>query len=620
MRQRVFARLLTVLCALHLCAAAAFAQFDSATVLGFISDQTGAAMPGVTVTLTNPATGISTTAVSDERGQYQFLNVRIGTYSLKAELQGFTTAIAENFTVAVNARQRVDLALSVGGVGETVQVTGAARLLESESSDRGTVISREQIVNLPLNGRAYADLALLSPGVRKSSISTSRDASFNVNGLRSALNNFILDGVDNNSYGTSNQGFSNQVVQVSPDAVEEFKVQTNNFSAEFGRAGGAVINATFRSGTNQFRGAAWEFNRNTKLNATGFFKPSSGVKPEMNRNQFGGVFGGPIVRDRAFFFFNYEGFREVLQAAHVRQHPDDGAAAGQHGQAGSQPADRRVVCRWRGAAGGDHRLRAGRCSPGCPRRRGRHLEQLRLAAAPRGLQRQVRHQVRPAAQRGDDRVLPLQPSQGEQLRAAARSRARRAGRRTTTSRSSTSSTPAASRACCRPTRCSRSASACRGPRPARPRSAPAGRTCSRRMASPACRPTRVLRRPDAAVGERLDRVGPPEQQPAVSEPARHGPARQLLVDPRARTRSRPATSTSTSTPKSTTSTRSTAPTGTAASSAGRPAAAANAPTFNLADFLVGARNTYELVNPFVFELRQRMHFGYLQDDWGSRRT
>ncbi|WP_239492162.1 TonB-dependent receptor [Luteitalea sp. TBR-22] len=292
-------------------APAARAQFDSATVLGFISDQSGAAIPGVTVTLTNPATGISTTAVTDERGQYQLLNVRPGTYTVKAELQGFTTAIAENVVVTVNARQRVDLGLSVGGIGETVQVTGAARLLESESSDRGTVIGREQIVNLPLNGRAYADLALLSPGVRRSSISNSRDASFNVNGLRSALNNFILDGVDNNSYGTSNQGFSNQVVQVSPDAVEEFKVQTNNFSAEFGRAGGAVINASFRSGTNQFRGAAWEYNRNTKLNATGFFKPSSGVKPEMNRNQFGGVLGGPIVRDRAFFFFNYEGFREV---------------------------------------------------------------------------------------------------------------------------------------------------------------------------------------------------------------------------------------------------------------------------------------------------------------------
>ena len=183
-------------------------------------------------------------------------------------------------------------------------------MLETDSSDRGQVISRAQVVNLPLNGRSYADLALLSPGVRQSSISTSRDASFNVNGMRSALNNFILDGIDNNSYGTSNQGFSNQVVQVSPDAVEEFKVQTNNFSAEFGRAGGAVINATFRSGTNRFNGTAWEFNRNTALNATGFFRPTSGQKPTLNRNQFGGVFGGPIVKDKAFFFASYEGFRQ----------------------------------------------------------------------------------------------------------------------------------------------------------------------------------------------------------------------------------------------------------------------------------------------------------------------
>jgi hypothetical protein len=293
----------------------AAAQFDAATVLGTVVDASGAVVPGATVTLKNTETGIAATAVTDGEGNFQFLNVRIGTYSLRSELQGFSAAIAENIAVTVNARQRVDLTMKVGDIGETVQVTGAARLLESESSDRGQVIGREQIVNLPLNGRAYADLALLSPGVRKSSIAESRDGSFNVNGLRSSLNNFILDGVDNNSYGTSNQGFSNQVVQVSPDAVEEFKVQTNNFSAEFGRAGGAVINATFRSGTNEFRGAAWEFNRNTSLNATGFFKPSSGVKPTLNRNQFGGVFGGPIVRDKAFFFFNYEGFRQVQRTA-----------------------------------------------------------------------------------------------------------------------------------------------------------------------------------------------------------------------------------------------------------------------------------------------------------------
>jgi outer membrane receptor protein involved in Fe transport len=288
----------------------ASAQFDAATVLGAVVDATGARVPGATVTLKNADTGIVSTTITDSEGNYQFLNVRIGTYSVRAELQGFSAAMTENIAITVNARQRVDLTMKVGDIGETVVVTGAARLLESESSDRGQVIGHEQIVNLPLNGRAYADLALLSPGVRKSSISESRDGSFNVNGLRSSLNNFILDGVDNNSYGTSNQGFSNQVVQVSPDAVAEFKVQTNNFSAEFGRAGGAVINATFRSGTNQFRGTVWEFNRNTSLNATGFFKPSSGVKPTLNRNQFGGVFGGPILKDRAFFFANYEGFRQ----------------------------------------------------------------------------------------------------------------------------------------------------------------------------------------------------------------------------------------------------------------------------------------------------------------------
>jgi len=224
--------------------ATAFAQFDAATMLGRITDPTGATVPGATVTLTNLATGIAAVAVTNESGAYQFLNVRVGTYRVQAELSGFATAVAPEVNVTVNARQRVDLSLQVGGIGETVEVTAGIQRLETESSDRGLVVAREQIVNLPLNGRSYADLALLSPGVRTSSISSSRDASFNVNGMRSALNNFILDGVDNNSYGTSNQGFSNQVVQVTPDAVEEFKVQTNNFSAEFGRAGGAVINAT----------------------------------------------------------------------------------------------------------------------------------------------------------------------------------------------------------------------------------------------------------------------------------------------------------------------------------------------------------------------------------------
>lgn len=198
---------LALIFALFALAGTASAQFDAATVLGTVRDASEGIVPGATVTLRNAGTGITATAVTDEQGNYQFLNVRIGTYIVRAELQGFSVAEADNIAVTVNARLRVDLTLQVGSIGETVTVEGAARLLETESSDRGQVIGREQIVNLPLNGRAYADLALLSPGVRRSAIATSRDASFNVHGLRSALNSFILDGVDNNSYGTSNQGF-----------------------------------------------------------------------------------------------------------------------------------------------------------------------------------------------------------------------------------------------------------------------------------------------------------------------------------------------------------------------------------------------------------------------------
>lgn len=161
--------------------------------------------------------------------------------------------------------------------------------------------------------------------MRKSALNNAssggRDASFNVNGLRSSLNNFVLDGVDNNSYGTSNQGFSNQVAQPSPDAVAEFKVQTNNYSAEFGRAGGAVINTSIRSGTNEFHGTAYDFVRNTALNATGFFKPRGGEKPVLIQNQFGGTFGGPVRipglydgRDRTFFFIDYEGYRRITKS------------------------------------------------------------------------------------------------------------------------------------------------------------------------------------------------------------------------------------------------------------------------------------------------------------------
>src|SRR5262249_1258084 len=244
MKPRIPAILLTCLL-MVMTAATAFAQFDTAVVLGTVRDPNGAILPKATVTLKNLATGVAATAQTDGDGNYQFFNVKIGAYHVTAEAQGFARAVAENIQVTVNARQRIDLALKAGAVTETVMVTDLAPLLETESSDRGQVINRQQIVTLPLNGRSYADLALLAPGVRRSILaaqeSGTRDASFNVNGLRSSLNNFALDGVDTNFYGTSNQGFSNQVAQPSPDALQEVKGQPTNFSAEFGRAGGAAI-------------------------------------------------------------------------------------------------------------------------------------------------------------------------------------------------------------------------------------------------------------------------------------------------------------------------------------------------------------------------------------------
>ncbi|MBN8731517.1 MAG: TonB-dependent receptor [Acidobacteria bacterium] len=319
------------LCFLVLTTLPMLAQFETATVLGTVRDSTQSVISDVKVTLENVQTGVVVTRMTDSLGSFEIVNVRIGRYKVSAERQGFSRAISEEFTVTVNARQRVDLTLQVGQVAESVTVTGAVAALETDSSDRGQVVSARQIVNLPLNGRSYADLALLAPGVRKSAISVSRDASFNVNGLRSSLNNFVVDGVDNNAYGTSNQGFSNQVVQLSPDAVAEFKVQTNNYSAEFGRAGGAVINASIRAGTNQYHGALWEYMRNTKLNAVGFFKPRENRKPTMVQNQFGAAFGGPIKKDKMFFFADYEGFRRVTRQLEINSLPTMEQRAGNIG-------------------------------------------------------------------------------------------------------------------------------------------------------------------------------------------------------------------------------------------------------------------------------------------------
>jgi len=308
----------TLVLALCACASLAFAQFETSEVLGTVRDPSRSVVARATVTLSSQETGISAKTETDSNGNYDFLNVKVGRYTVTVEHAGFAKSTAE-VAVDVDVRQRVDISVQVGVVSESVTVTGAAAVLETDSSDHGQVISTAAVAELPLNGRNYADLALLAPNTIKSPIGisfsasgTPREGAFNVNGMRSTYNNFLLDGLDNNAYGTSNQGYSAQLVQPSPDSIAEFKVITSNYSAEYGRVGGAVVNAVMKSGTNEFHGTAYEFLRNTSLNATGFlFSPAVFVKPTLQRNQFGATIGGPIVRNKLFFFADYEGFRQL---------------------------------------------------------------------------------------------------------------------------------------------------------------------------------------------------------------------------------------------------------------------------------------------------------------------
>jgi hypothetical protein len=295
-------------------AANCFGQFETAAVLGTILDKSGGVVSQAHVQLENLGTGTSQTTVAGTDGSYQFLEVRVGRYRVVADAAGFKRAETPEFRVEVGARLRVDASLEVGDVKETVQVTEAPSALESDSSERGQVIGSEEILNLPLNGRSSASLALLAPGVRNAYALSKRESSFNMGGLRSQYNNFVLDGVDNNAYGTSNQGLSNQVIQLSPDALQEFRVITNDYSAEYGRVGGGVVNGSIRSGTNTFHGSAWDYLRNTDLNAVGFFKPTGGQKPVYINNQFGATFGGPIKKNKAFVFVDYEGWRRLQRA------------------------------------------------------------------------------------------------------------------------------------------------------------------------------------------------------------------------------------------------------------------------------------------------------------------
>jgi Carboxypeptidase regulatory-like domain/TonB dependent receptor/TonB-dependent Receptor Plug Domain len=291
------------------------AQVDTGSITGTVTDPSGAVVSGAKVTLTNEGTGTSLSTTTGADGVYEFSPVRIGTYKLDLSAGGFKKEIQTHVVVDVSARVPANFKLQPGAVSETVEVTSAAPVLQSQDASVGQVIDQRSVNDLPLNGRNFTFLAQLAAGVNTPQADTRGNAgsgAFTANGNRPAQNNYMLDGIDNNSDTVDFLNGTNFVVLPPVDAIQEFKVQTSDFSAEYGRSGAAVLNATIKSGTNQFHGAAWEFFRNDKLDAPDYFEDAGRVpKGELRQNQFGGMIGGPVLTNKIFFFADYEGLRRI---------------------------------------------------------------------------------------------------------------------------------------------------------------------------------------------------------------------------------------------------------------------------------------------------------------------
>ncbi|OLD19899.1 MAG: hypothetical protein AUJ01_05205 [Acidobacteria bacterium 13_1_40CM_3_65_5] len=292
-----------------------FAQAVTGTILGTITDSTGGVMPGATVTLKHEGTGLTRTVVTDAAGEFTAPALPTGKYTLAAELSGFKTMTLSNIDVGVDQRVRINVHLEIGAVSESVTITGSSPLVQISSSELGTTVSEEQIKTLPLNGRNFVNLTRTVPGVVRGipganidgagSLAWRASASFSANGQRPRDNNYLLDGVDNNE-----TWLQTVVLFPSVDALDEFKLQTSTYSAEFGRSLGGVVNLQIKSGGNVRHGSVFEFLRNDAFDANNFFNNRAGrPKPDFSQHQFGGTSGGPIVKDKTFYFFDYQGYR-----------------------------------------------------------------------------------------------------------------------------------------------------------------------------------------------------------------------------------------------------------------------------------------------------------------------
>ena len=294
---------LTVACVCSGAVLPARAQTAAGEITGLVRDQAGAAVPGATITVTDTRTNLQRVVVSTGDGVYTVASLAPGEYRLDIELSGFKPVRREGVRLATGEKARIDFDLAVGELQELVTVVGDAPIVRAESASLGTVVEHEQVVQLPLNGRLFIMLAAIAPGVALPPNSVLP----RINGGRPRTNEYLFDGIS--------------VLQPEPgqvayypivDAIQEFKIESNSPPAEFGRFNGGVVNLTTRSGGNAFHGSVFEFFRNEHLNARNFFQRASPTKPEHRRNQYGGVLGGPVVRDRTFFFVDYQGQRQRI--------------------------------------------------------------------------------------------------------------------------------------------------------------------------------------------------------------------------------------------------------------------------------------------------------------------
>jgi hypothetical protein len=321
--------------ALLLMASNASAQVDRATLTGTVRDTSMAVVPGATVTVRNVATNVSSEAVTDAQGNFLVGGLIPGSYVVDVELAGFQKSSGK-VDLEVGQRSRLDFTLSVGTVEQTVIVQASSPIINTEQATLGSVIPQSQVANLPLSIRNWDDLLALVPGVegdryteQGGGTSFGRTGGINVHGARALQNNFLLDGVDNNSISENVQELTTQVSRPSVDAIQEFKVVTSPYSAEYGRSPGAAVSVSTKSGTNSVKGTAYEYFRNDSMDTIDFFsKRANAVKPANDQNQYGGNLGGPIVKNRAFFFGDFEGTRITRGVTRLTRVPTADERAG----------------------------------------------------------------------------------------------------------------------------------------------------------------------------------------------------------------------------------------------------------------------------------------------------